>query len=636
MGMKKRLFASLGAMALGASGLAFLPAPVGAVATPSNASSFSGYATASTLHVNAVQVAATGPVLENTAVAFSGASVNSKGLTAPITNEMGLGVQPATPEQESYGRGSALEVGLAKNIPNNPDTNQVILAGLAEAKARPLSPAEGSPNPSQTALVTKEQLKQTVNPVAFASVLRGQALATWNDESVLSMLGNPLGFGLGYADDVQLLNAGTASPDGRFTAPVVATDTNAFGGERTTSQSFSTTYLVNNGDGTCGLASETRQTIAPVRLNIPPDAIAANDIVLEFLGELRFLAVATGKPGGGSLTYAPVSGGPSVPILRVIRDNAVTNVITTEQLFGKEGLVLPSGSIPAALAAVLSLAIGEDPRAIAAPTSNPDAASKPTITDTEVSAAVDVLRLRLLQPSAPAAGINALDLRLGHMEAKVSVPAGGINCQIPVVKTASPDPATAGETITFTITVPAFDLTPFPCDLTAIKVEDTVGIESGEPRFTVTGGTGPTGQQGVVSGNTVTFNDIGSYTPGGPALQVKVTVKLDPSSPAGRLKDEVVVTATPANCKARADALGSVLGGGGFFGANGARLTGGAVTGGGSANNSLRGDFPLGGPTITPAPQELPKTGIPAAMPLAGLGLAAAAFGARRLRRRNG
>lgn len=630
MKMHARIWATLGVLSLGASAFA-LPAPAGAVATPSNDSPFSGYAAASTLHVNAVQTAAAGPVVENTSVAFSGAATNSKGLATPLVNEMGLGIHPANADREGYGRGSGLEAGLGTAVPNNPNANQVVVpsGGIAEAKASPLTPSEGAPNPSQTALVTKELLKQNANPAAFASVLRGQALATWNDSFVLPMLGSPLGFGLGYADDVQLLNAGAVGVDGRFTGPVIATDTTATSGERTTSQSFSTTYLVNNGDGTCGLASETRQTIAPVRLNLPPDTNPLNDIVLEFLGEMRFKVVATGKPGGGSLTYSPVSGGPAVPILRLIQNNAVTQQLTTEQLFGAAGLVLPG-----ALAPVISLAVGEDPRAISAPTANPDPDSKPTITDTLVSGAADVLRLRLLQPGAPAAGLNALDLRLGHMEAKVQVPAGGINCEIPVIKTATPDPAKSGDTITFTITVPSVDLTPFPCELTAIKVEDTVGIESGSPIFTVTGGTGPSGQKGVVNGNTVTFDNIGSYTPGGPALKVTVDVKLDAKSPAGRLNDLVKVTATPANCKARADALGGVLGGNGFFGAGGARLTGGAVTGGGSADGSLRGDFPFGGPTIEQPAEELPKTGIPAAMPLAGLGLAGAALAASYLRRR--
>jgi hypothetical protein len=236
----------------------------------------------------------------------------------------------------------------------------------------------------------------------------------------------------------------------------------------------------------------------------------------------------------------------------------------------------------------------------------------------------------LLQGVAP--GVTALDLRLGHMEAKATVPAGGINCEIPAVKTVSPDPAQSGEDVTFTIFVPtdANALIPFPCELSAIKVVDTVSIESGAPRFTVIGGTGPTGQAGTVSGNTITFPDIGGYKVGDPPLQVKVVVRLAKDSPGGRLKDEVALTATPINCLTRADAVGRVLGGGAFFGATGARLTGGALTGGGSATDTLRGTANLSGPEVS-QPAELPKTG-PSTSAVAAFG--AAGLGAVLLLRR--
>ena len=46
------------------------------------------------------------------------------------------------------------------------------------------------------------------------------------------------------------------------------------------------TYLVNNGDGTFGVASETRMTFAPVTL-LQTDANAPAPIVVEVLGEWR-------------------------------------------------------------------------------------------------------------------------------------------------------------------------------------------------------------------------------------------------------------------------------------------------------------------------------------------------------------
>ncbi|HVF33597.1 MAG TPA: hypothetical protein VM933_11230, partial [Acidimicrobiales bacterium] len=579
---------------------------------------FSGYATGTALHVNALQVAGVGPLIENTALAFSGASVASQGQAAAITNEMGLGVQPAKAERESYGRGSGLEAGVARTLPNNPDTNQVILGALAEAGATPLEPAAGAPNSVQTALQTKELTKQNAGAAVYASVLRGQAQAMWNERSALAMLGNPLGFGLGYADDVQLLNVGgPIDPEGRLTGPLVATDTTATSGERTTSQTLSATYLVNNGDGTCGLASETRITLAPVRLNLPPDANPANDVTIEVLGEFILRAVATGQRAG-TITFAPAAGGPNEPIVRIIQGSAVTNVLTTQQLFGDAGLILPPDAL-GALTPAFSIAVGEDPRAInPAPTSNPDAKSAPVTTITEASAAVDILRIRLIQPTPTVPGLNALDLRLGHFETRAVVPEGGLNCEIPVTKTVDKPQALAGEQVTFTITIPssADILIPFPCDLSSIRVVDTHSVKSGNPRFRVVSGTGPTGQAGVVEGDVITFPDIGSYTPGQPPLEVKVVVELLTNSEAGELQDTADVTAVPANCKAQANAVGRAFGGdAGLAGLAG--LTGTGLAGGGGSG--LTGEGTLSGPGVTPV-RELPRTG--------GLGLVALGGGA--------
>ena len=609
--MMRRITAALGAAVLSTAVL-LIPTGAGGVAVPPGSVSFSGYATGSALHVNALQLAAEGPLIEDTSLAFSGASVNSRGQATSIVNELGLGVQPADAARESYGRGSGLEAGLGQDLPSDPNGNQVILPALAEAGATPLTPAEGAPNAVQTAVVTEEVLGQSIDPLAYASVLRGQAQAMWNERSALGMLGNPLGFGLGYADDVQLLNAGEAGPEGELGGPLVSTDTQAASGERTTSQSLSTTYLVNNGDGTCGLVSESRITIAPVRLNLPPDDIAANDITIEVLGEFILRSVATGDADTSKITYAPASGGPSVPLLRIIEGavdeaDVVTNILTTEDLFGPEGLVTPIELSP-----LLSVAIGEDARAISAPNANPDPDSKPTVTATEVSGAADVVRIRLLQPDAPEVGFTALDLRLGHLEAKATVPDGGINCEIPVTKTVSPSVAKAGDQITFTITIPssADVLIPFPCDLSNIRVVDTTSVKSGSPRFRVVSGTGPAGQQGVVNGDVITFENLGTYTPGDPPIEVKVVVELLSDSKEGELQDVADVTATPANCKAQANAVGRALGSGGadggFLGLAG--LTGEGLAGGGGIN--LTGEGVLSGPSIIPVPAELPRTGL--------------------------
>jgi hypothetical protein len=613
---------------MAASGLVIASAGIaGGVAAPTGSSgAWSGYATGAPVHVHALQVAADGPKVADTDEAFSAASFNSQGLGSTLNNEMNETVHPAKAGKNSYGRGSGLAVGLGTSVPNNPDARQLILGGLAEAAAQPPDPGAGAPNAYQTDLVTKDLVKVPGDPAVYANTLRGQAQAMWNNRYVLPMLGNPLALGHGYAADAQVLNAGDANGDGSFTAPVLATDTTS--PDRAVSSSTSYSYLVNNGDGTCGVASEVHETIAPVRLNLPPDADPTNDTTIEFLGEWVLKAVATGKPGGGHLTYAPPGKAtPTTPIIRIIDSSGTNQLLSFQDLFGNSGFVTPTE-----LSKILALAIGEDPRAISAPGDDPDASSKPTVTDTEVSAAVDVVRLGLLHPDSPNNGMQGVDLRFGHMEAKAKVPAGGVNCEIPVSKTVHPNPASVGGTLTFTVNVPVDKdaLVPFPCKLTHIRLVDVVGVEHADnpsrpPQLTLTGGTAPNGSKGVVSGNTITFDDIGSYTPGDPPLVVTIDGTIPSTSGTGKLKDTVTAIGTPSDCKASNSVVGGLIGGNAFFGSTASGLTG-SVTGNGPA--TLTGDFTLNGPGIAKVlatPEQLPKTG---GLPWALAGFAALAAAA--------
>jgi hypothetical protein len=624
------------AAALAAGGLLVASAGMASgVAVPTGSSgSWSGYATGSPVHVHALQVAAQGPRVADTDEAFSAASFSSDGLGTALNNEMNEAVHPAKAGKDSYGRGSGLEVGVGTSVPNNPDAHDLIVGGLAEAAAQPPEPGDGAPNAYQTDLVTKDLVSVPGDPAVYANTLRGQAQALWNNRYVLPMLGNPLALGHGYAADAQLLDAGTPNRDGSFSAPVLATDTT--NPDRAASSSTSYSYLVNNGDGTCGVASEVHETIAPVRLNLPPDTDATNDTTVEFLGEWVLKVVATGKPGGGHLTYAPPGKAtPSTPIVRIIDSSGVNQLLSFQDLFGDSGFVTPTE-----LNQILSLAVGEDPRAISAPGADPDASSKPTVTDTEVSGAVDVVRLGLLHPDSPNNGVQGVDLRFGHMEAKVKVPAGGINCEIPVSKTVTPNPASVGGNLTFTVNVPTDKdaLIPFPCKLTHIRLVDVVGVEHADnpakpPQLVLTGGTAPNGSKGVVSGNTITFDDIGTYTPGDPPIVVTIEGTIPKTSGTGKLKDTVTATGTPSDCKASNSVVGGLIGGNAFFGSTASGLTG-AITGGGTAK--LTGDFTLNGPGIArvlATPEQLPKTG-GAPWALAGLAALLGAAGIGVLARR--
>ena len=207
---------------------------------------------------------------------------------------------------------------------------------------------------------------------------------------------SPLAWGLGYAADAQLLDAGVGNPDGSLSNPVLATDTS--NPDRAVSQSSTTLTAFPNGDpGRFGLEAEIRETFAPISIN-RGTPIPTPNLVIELLGEWVFTLRAPGNaPSTLSYTVEDSTGAqpsPTTTVIRVSLDGGVTflpaNQLTFQDVFGPTGLVIPADPL-------LQIAVGEDPRAISAPGAVPDATSSPTLTNTVASGAVDVLRLHLLQ-----------------------------------------------------------------------------------------------------------------------------------------------------------------------------------------------------------------------------------------------
>jgi hypothetical protein len=484
---------------------------------------FSGYSTGSVIHADALQAATDGPRLVDAEVAFSGAAVASAGFAAPIHNELAQAVLPTNQlGRKAYGRGTGLEAGTGTTLPNDPDRHQVVVAGVAEAAAPPNSP-----------MVTKELSPVLASPLAYASLVRGQAQPVFGDEACV--LGQPISYGLGYAADAQLLNAGQTTGEGSFSQPMVAADVGD-PIDRTVSQSKSFTYLAANGDGTFGLVSETRQTLAPVTFFKG----APNEVTIEVLGEFVFRAIATGKPGGARIDYAPDgSPTPTTPVVRFLRPGEAPSEVTFQQMFGKEGFTTPPNPS-------VSLALGEDPRAIAAPGRWADPNSVPDLAGdgTRAASAVDVVRLTLPNP-APADAPRALEVRIGHMEARAAVPTGGIRCPLPVRKATNPDLVMAGEPFTWTISIPprAESLIGLACDLIGVSATDTSSAEPGVEYTLESASDG-----GVVSGKTVTWSNLGNYHPGDPPILVTISGQVAPNSLSGVLNDTVDVTAALGKC----------------------------------------------------------------------------------------
>jgi hypothetical protein len=175
--------------------------------------------------------------------------------------------------------------------------------------------------------VTTEVGPVDASPLLSATLLRGQAQSKAN---AACTTGTDLSYGLGYAANVGLISGVLGSP---------ALSTSAATPDRSVSQSRSHTFLVPQEGASSpirkfGLASETRQTIAPVTFfkGLP------NEFTLEFAGEWVLRTVADGKTG--KVHYGPGDVSPSTPLLRVLDKtgaplaSATIKEVTTQMLLG--------------------------------------------------------------------------------------------------------------------------------------------------------------------------------------------------------------------------------------------------------------------------------------------------------------
>ena len=453
------------------------------------ATGYAAYGTGSVIHVHALQSG--DQRLENTDAAFSGATFASAPISG-IKNEVARIVAPDLAAGNAFGRGSGLEVGLAIG---KSDPNQVIPGSVAEAKA-----------PPSTELKTTEIGPVDVAPLAHADLLRGQAQSKANSACTT---GTDLSYGLGYASNLGLLSAGLGTP---------TVGTTAEGPDRSVSQSRSHTFLVGQ-DATpapirkFGLASETRMTIAPITFF---KGVTGQEFTLEFAGEWVLRTVADGKTA--TVFYGPGDVSPSTPLLRVLKGTEVVQtILSTQGLFGPNGLVVD-------VSPLVKVTIGTPPRMIGG-----DDSSKPIQTPTLAAAAVDVVKIQLLSSE----GLQAADLRIGHMENATAVPEGGIECGIGLVKKTDKDVIGPGDRFNWTVTV----TNPNDCVLTQLKVVDTITATQGI-LWTVDSST-PKADRMANEG--LTWNDVGPLNPGqSKDLLIQVTVL--PKSGGGKFLDEAVAT----------------------------------------------------------------------------------------------
>ena len=165
---------------------------------------------------------------------------------------------------------------------------------------------------------------------------------------------------------------------------------------------------------------------------------------------------------------------------------------------------------------------------------------------TAASGSVNVVELKLLNiPEIPG---HVLDLSVGHLEAAAAVPAGGINCPIPVTKTPDVTTVESGKSFTTTIQVD----NPWSCPLVLSNVTDQIDTIEGTATFQVTSATPdpsspnlPTAD-GLTTAKVVWDKGLPTIPPGGHAT---FTVTLKTGGGGGKIKDIATAAGAVSNCK---------------------------------------------------------------------------------------
>jgi LPXTG-motif cell wall-anchored protein len=405
------------------------------------------------------------------------------------------------------------------------------------------------------------------------------------------------------------LSAGQATVAHAEVLPI--TNTQAILAADGTVQNNSLEQLVPNNSGNFGLSSATLLHTAEVQLF---KGIPGAEIDIKVINPLVLQAFA----GGDNSSFVTYGSGDKKKDVLSITAGGQTAKLSVEDLLGTQGLTIN-------VAGLLRVQIGGKPTV--------------SVTDTKVSAVADLISIQVISlnnttssnvggPLAPllnpiltpvlsaldgvakqldnvltGLGIKkGVDLRVGHFEANSQVPAGGIQCRIPVSKTPSSQTVTAGHP--FTVTLSADN--PYNCTLENVKFEDKIESETGNVKWSV-GDTTPNADSSSTNSD-VTWSNLPDIKPGG-HQDVQITINVPEDSPSGRLMDTAIVTGTCA--------------------------TG---NGPGTANVHLNGTVTLHGPTVTgttPRVVHLPNTGSSPWLPIGGGVLAMTGLTLFALRRRS-
>lgn len=529
-------------LATGTAGLlllAGLAAPVAASAAPlpvlaaSGGSSYTGFSNGTLEAVNALN-------LPPTDVARVGLGQSAAGVQLP--GPLGSAAtadqlkQPlliaAKAGKTAYGHASGANVGLLSAQTSTPQLTQT----LVEATSPKPSSAKG------------DLLTLPASPLAYAEVLPGAAAANTTADGAC-VTGKDISSG-----DASIANAKVL--DAAPTATVLTVDP--------VSQTISHERLVQptKADGTTvasdnsGLLSQTTETLAPITLFKGTPA----ELTIKVLGPIQLSVAAGGLPGTAVVSYGMPGKSGTLPVVSVTVGGQ-TQMLTADQVFGAKGFVIPLG--------VADITIGAPAHSL----TGLEGTAPATAGDgTAASAAVDFVRVTLpgklatpgqnpldgplaplnqalnpilsgadpvlsqIQKALTDAGLNIADVRVGHMEASATVPAGGINCgsgDNPLSesrKDVSATSVTPGQTFTYTLRIPNRGSAP----ITDVTVKDTYasGLDF------VSSVPAPASH----SGNTLTYN-LGTIEPN-EFKTIVMTFKAPADSAGEHFHNDATITGT--------------------------------------------------------------------------------------------
>lgn len=304
--------------------------------------------------------------LLSTDLARSAAGVAEAGANA-VTGDLGREEVPALAVHGSYGRGAGLVSGIGGG-------------GVSPSSSGGATGAEATAPPS-SGVVRHEATPLDLAGLVSGGLLRAEAQA--RSPRLGCVVGEDLSTARGEAGDFHVAGVATmVAPSG---VPL--------------SHSVSRTVIVPGGAGRLALRSETRQRLSPITFLAGTPA----QFSVHTEGEWVLRAEADGE--SGTVSFGPADGGEAGT------GRAVRVVDASGRVLAEGAPATGTAGIRLQLPGLVEVVVGEAPRA--------PGGDDPALSGGQrVAAAADLVRVRVL----------GQELRVGHMEAAVSVPASGVHC----------------------------------------------------------------------------------------------------------------------------------------------------------------------------------------------------------------